>query len=483
MTTGQIDVLGGSPSTLALNNKVTADGLTVDGESTVVISSDGDVTISGATIVGDTGGLSTLMVTGALVTDTLDIAAQIGSRGALDVNAGTVVVNSDSFSVGLRGDGTAIIQNGGTLIANGSFHAIGHALGANGAMTISGDGSQLLLAGDLSVGQGSLNLDTGFGTLGATTLGTLDVLDGGQILIDDPAGFGGVIVGSEQGASGVVNVNGAGSRIEARGLEGSFFNVGEEGASGEATIVEGGLIDALFMTVGRNPGSTGSVVIDGENDPDGFTSTLRLEGTDLEGFAAFLTIGRSAGIGSISVAGGGLLSISSETGIFPGVNLGGNSNDPGGMGTLAVTGLDSLVEIVGDGATMNVGSNQGVGIVQVTQGGVIEIIDTVGDPQRPANFDLGNNAGATGSALVDGAGSEIVLSGVSGIEFTGSMDIGRAGSGFLTITDGGRVANDPEGITTIARETGSVGTVSLVGRCMGQDVVPSGRDRATMVLI
>ncbi|HSS66531.1 MAG TPA: hypothetical protein VLS27_19030, partial [Gammaproteobacteria bacterium] len=139
--------------------------------------------------------------------------------------------------------------------------------------------------------------------------------------------------------------------------------------------------------------------------------------------------------------------------------------------TLNASGPGSQINVIGpnlvmpsfDGVGIVVGRN-GVGTMNVSAGAIISIT-SVFDPSdltTTPNFDIGANATGSGTATISGSGSSLTLTDTSGNEF-GSMDIARFGTGTLNILDGAFVANDAQGVTTIAREAGSTGTVLVEG--------------------
>ncbi|WP_347253206.1 autotransporter outer membrane beta-barrel domain-containing protein [Leminorella grimontii] len=152
--------------------------------------------------------------------------------------------------------------------------------------------------------------------------------------------------------------------------------------------------------------------------------------------------------GTMNVLSGGKALVSSSLGYSPytepsaviGVNQGrGALNISGSMSSDAGTGKSRAY--FGQGLYVGHGADS-VGSVQVTDGGRLATMGTIGDPSAIGAY-VGVNGG-TGSVLVSGEGSEWLVSGGTSIHNTdnrlGHLSIGESGTGSLTLANGGRVS-------------------------------------------
>ncbi|MDX1402770.1 MAG: hypothetical protein R3245_12675, partial [Kiloniellales bacterium] len=277
-------------------------------------------------------------------------------------------------------------------------------------------------------------------------------------------------------ANGAVLVSGQGSEISLSGAL-TDVQIGRDGI-GSMTIEQGGLLQgALFTTLGRFSGGSGVLLIDGTNDPAGTRSTYALSGAQIgTDFGAFMNIGLE-GFGSVTVQDGGLLSIDGETGIGPGMNIGRNAGSVGmltieGVGSeLIITGNEAFVSIGRTGAgmlTLSGGASATIGsdaFVEVGRdaGGVGTLAVLSGSQfimQGGNDFSqlvLGRFAGSEGTAIVQGPGSRIASLDI----VENRLEIGREGTGSLSILDGGLV--DGFDNVFVGREGTATGTLLISG--------------------
>lgn len=285
-----------------------------------------------------------------------------GPGGPLSENVtGTVTVSgqgsawnmgSGSFTVGegLNNLGILNIQDGGKVNIGplSPFVNAGRS-GGTGDINIDGAGSELKVSGVEA-----------FVTIGRSGTGTLDITNGGRVLIegaDDPASPG---FQAGRDALGTINVTGPGSTIEVTGPRRGFVNIGRnDGGDGRLNITAGGKVlqntDAVNF-IGRNVGSTGQVLVSGT-------------GSEYDG-GRFIGIGllsdevTNGGTGTLTVEQGGV--VKAET-----VRLGANGTLKGSGGV-----IDANVEAFG-GGTVAPGSSPGdlgiLGDVDLRNGGILEI--------------------------------------------------------------------------------------------------------------
>ncbi len=207
--------------------------------------------------------------------------------------------------------------------------AVGDETGGNGRLLVTGAGSTVTIESDNDANyyaNGDLALGAGL-EIGALGRGVLDVLDGGQILIDgaDDA-FPRLTIGyGENGpainASGDATVDGAGSRIDIIGTAGSLgpnynfgaagaINVGaNDGAMGRLTISDGGVVanTAVNSTtqIAQSLGSMGDIIVTGAGSTLDAGARLAVgAGVDLV-TGAF--IDNQSGAGTLTIDDGGIV--------------------------------------------------------------------------------------------------------------------------------------------------------------------------------
>lgn len=432
----------------------------------------------------------------------VNVAQHANAQATIDLsNGGQWIVDGNGqgagFDLGRGGQATLNINSGGKLQVTGGTDPqqtgvrIGRDSGSVAVATVSGTGSEINVSGhvaNVDVGNGAgatgtlnvLNLgrvvsgglnigvNGGHGTMmvdGATVeinngfygrvlvgtagVGLLTIANGG--LVDatlNPGACVGVwcgnLVGYRAGATGTLTVSGAGSEL--RTLRN--FNVadvwvdqfgGTPGANttGTINVLAGGTLRTQGATLGSGNGgplalgteqSFANVLIDGV----GSKWVVSRNTVDNTGAAIMSVGGHANAITNVTVSGGGLLRIDGTGGPGPndGITIG-----PLGKGTVVVSGNGSRLETAGIGRFINVGATSvtGDGSFQVLAGATAESLF----------FNVGRNGGK-GDFLIDGAGSQLTLSGVElnpapGSFGTAGASIGRnGGTGTATVRNGGR---------------------------------------------
>lgn len=474
-----VDAQGGGPALVSIGrrtNTVVNPNAATAPENTLLLQGGSTLQVTANTNdaffnVGREGARGTATVDGA--TTRLEVADHVrigrdGGFGTLNVqNGGTV----DNFTVGRANEtrlgdgagstGTLNINTGGTYET--TTLSISHAGGGDGTVNVDGAGSNLNLQGFDDIGRDS-RVVVG-GTSGGT--GELNVTGGGNVTINTPgvpiATIGGLDVGAiEAGSTGVVNVSGADSHVNV--ITGTthlgFFGdgtinvtdsgtftdaerivIGAEGGNGVLNVNTGGSANARILLIGDdvNSNSQGTANIDGAG------STLNLTGIRAsDGRGAIVLIGNDIGTtGEVNLTNGATMTVDAQgvpTPSFPGgVRIGGGTIGTGGVGTLNVDSGSTANIVTG---IVDVGV-KGTGNLNVRGGGSLNTNDT---------FSVGVEAGSTGTATVNGAGSKIDASDFS--------RIGSAGDGNLNVTDGGTFEST-EFLTAVS--TGSAGNVLVDG--------------------
>ena len=233
------------------------------------------------------------------------------------------------------------------------------------------------------------------------------------------ATYSNIVLGSTAGDSNesfsVVN---AGTIVDSA----NYILVGQNGSNNTMTVSGGASVaDQAFTVVGLNATAA--------------DNSLLVTGTGSTWSSGGLVIGDSGTGNSVSVeAGAGVASAGS--GVALGYNVGSSGN------SLVITGTGSTLTDTSDLVVGFAGSDNSV---VVSNGG------TLTNGQYTYGGVIGLNAGSTNnSVLVTGSGSTWNNS--------GALTIGSAGSGVLTIADGGSVSAAE---VVIAAETSAVGTLNF----------------------
>ena len=436
----------------------------IENGSTLTVSSTGAT--SNAVIAvgqfshGTTPG-STLSLDGAGTTATINTNQNallfVGdeAKGTMFVtNNATVQMNGvrdNVIQVGdnIGGDGDLQIRSGGSV--NGTFALIGDDVGAVGSTTIYGAGSSLQLTGKDSVDNRRAGL-----IIGDEGTGTVNVANGGSLLVNgatEPGrasviNLGGTLGTTTVNGNGTLNVDGSGSQVRLASDGLAFVQVGRNG-TGALNVTNGGsvVVDdpdkfGLFR-VGRLAGSNGTVTVDGT----GSSVTAARESRVGEG-----------GNGILNIQNGGTFQTSR---LFAAqfANSDSQINVTGAGSTLNLFGTDDS----GNGPVILVGMNDRA-VLNVTNGGTVNTSEN-GETVTGLNggFLIGETSTTTGIAdgvvRVDGAGSTINVG-----NSNASMQVGRNGAGRLEITNGAKVTNAPgNALSIIGRTASSTGTAIVTG--------------------
>ncbi|MGY6519246.1 MAG: autotransporter domain-containing protein [Lysobacteraceae bacterium] len=341
-------------------------------------------------------------------------------------------------------DHTGTLQIAGVGGVSSRVGRIGEAEGSLGAVVVAGAGS---------VWSNSQNL-----FVGIAGTGSLNIINGGQVLSNGVAG-----IGLEAGSDGNVLISGAGSSWTNGGAAGSLI-VGGDGFA-TVSVVNGGTLDNAAAVIGGGSGegqvlvsgaasvwtSSGSLtvgnagsgrleVVDGGQvtstagvvgNLDGSLGEVVVEGVGSNwSMATDLLIGAQGGTGLLRIQDGG--TVTSD---------GGSLGHFGGTGAAELTGFGSSWTLIGELTVGRGGSGSlavGGGAVVTSAGGVI-----------------GELAGASGEVTVTGVGTSW--------NHGGGLVVGGAGSGSLTVSDGAQLIAPGPGNGIIGAEAGGVGEVRISG--------------------
>jgi len=470
---------------------------------------------SSATLgLGETGGTSRLVVTGAgskvEFTGTPFANLWVGRNGALAsmrVEAGAAVTGAQGFWVG-RGSGTQgtlvidgpgsrmdiaasvvpvattfgnvgqqggtgslAITNGGVLSFSGSTsqqlnvgQSGGNFFGSLGSLRV--DGASLLSMNVAAPATGSFRGDL---LVGSGGFGSAEVSNGGRIVIAGGNSTTSAVVtigGSSVTApsSGTLTVRGAGSVLDLAAAN-NFIRVGQGSTnpaafagSGTLSVVSAGEVRATNLHVGSSERGVGTLVLNAGR----LTLAGRLESSPILGAA--LTLGMGAGsVGTASVTGAGTVSLSSPAGASAMLSLGSNS---GASGVLAVSG----------GSTISVTADPGRADVFIGGGGSgVATFSGASSLAVPGgNVFVGREASGSGILRVEG-GSSITAAYV-GVGATPGVNTGVAQM----------IVNGTSTVTATTIEIGSRGYVggtgTLVGNVINRGIFNPGNSPGTMTI-
>jgi T5SS/PEP-CTERM-associated repeat protein len=321
--------------------------------------------------------------------------------------AGSTWTNSSDLFVGSSANGRLNIRSGGAVNSGNSY--VGYSTVSTGVVTVDGIGSTWN-HGNLYVGAGQ-----SFPSLPPTGgSGRLEITNGGRVT-SHAGGYLGYLAGS----TGEIDVKGNGSKWTTQG----DTYVGY-GGNGTLNVTDGGCISSSSNTsngyIGYSAGSTGVVTLNGSASP--WTR-------------AKLCVG-DAGNGTLNIKGGSAVSTQNAY-------IGDDSTSTG------------LVTVDGTGSTWNQSAElyvgkSGAGTLNITNGGSV----AVGSVSRLVDSYIGSGANSSGVVTVDGANSKWTNSGV--------LYVGDAGNGTLSISSGGTVRSISGGIGQDSDATG-IATVSGAG--------------------
>jgi T5SS/PEP-CTERM-associated repeat protein len=431
-------------------------------------------------VLGTLNASGSLAVANGTVTVTNAGTAAIGSGGIAigtsSGSSGTIVVtgakstlsDTGGMNDGKNGQGLLDILNGGTVVMTGSNGVTaGASSGSNGTVLVSGTDSGTGVGALLEIATGSKGL-----TVGALSQGTVTVSAGGTI---EMLGTGGIAIGQSLGGVGVLTVTGATSLIN-EGTAGKGVSVGQVGA-GTMEVLSGGMVTiaADGLVLGTTSTGTGTVLVSGTGstiDILGSTGTISV-GDPGSGALTINSGGNVSATSSLAIAGfapssGGTVTVDAGTLNAAGLLIGAN-----GTGTLTVQ----------DGGLVtntNTTSNLSIGSFNNGSSGTLIVNNGTFNDNGAGLFAGGTNA--SGAILIEGGGSLITGSATNGFADIsasgtgtaaavvndgtwishGSLIVGDAGTGSLTITTDGLVNVGTQSVE-IGNQTASEGIVSVTG--------------------
>ena len=367
-----------------------------------------------------------------------------------------------------RGTANLLVTDGGSV--DGVWYLSVGRDSANGTLTIDGANSGLRANGRATAvaNQPSGTAQNAAIDIGRNGTGTVNVLNGGQLVVEASAylqGGNSLQLGRDVASSGTLNISGAGSTVRLTGISNllgggatetrnPFVSVGRDG-NGVLSITGGGklLLEGGGASTTDHRRST-SLLIGGFSDQaiggkgvatvTGAGSEIRLTSGD-----SFMAVGTGpTSNGQLSVRAGGAVY---GMGLVLGRN-GGVGVLHADAGTLAMTGQQSAGLL--SGAFFVVADGGGVGVATLDNASVLSLsnLGTSG-----AGFTMGGSAYAAGGEgnLTLKGGSRISVTAAPGL---GGATIGREGSGFVRLR-GASSIDLGDGILHVGRFSGSDGTV------------------------
>jgi hypothetical protein len=194
---------------------------------------------------------------------------------------------------------------------------------------------------------------------------------------------------------------------------------------------------------------------------DGANSRWHVTGGTLDNSAAIVTTATHRNAwATLNLSNGGQLWIDGRAGVYNGIDLTNN----GGRTDAVVTGAGSQLLFTGDAGFLQVGRRLGTASLSVLDGGTASGM---------FYLSVGRD-GSVGDLRVDGAGARILVNGTASAAANGSatnpvFDIGRNGTGQVTVSQGGRIelvannarVNGPQ--LSLGRDAASSGALTIAG--------------------
>ncbi|HEY2837897.1 MAG TPA: hypothetical protein VGJ26_02025, partial [Pirellulales bacterium] len=378
------------------------------GGGSVSLEQGGVINASAAVVsIGSASAVATLEINASQMTGgELDIASNTNTSGAVHVTGGgshLVIQGLDpgsnifhgGINIGAYGQGQLIVENGahveGGRTALGPT-TVGREAGSSGEFVARGDGTQVTTTG---------------WSIGDSGVGAFTVEQGAVV---KQTGDAVVLLGTFNTGNGTATVNGLGStwtQISTMTIGGSFADVGGHGA---LDILDGGLVSASDVALGRSANGSGEVTI-----------SSSISSPSMWNISSELDVGYK-GTGTVAIDHGGVLNTANST-----------------IGT--TTGGSGAVTIAHGGSWTNSGALN----VGVQHGGAGQLsISDAASSVSTNQFYIGDAGVVTldhGASMSAGAffgSGNLTARGGATLHSAGLASINGAGTGHLvTITDPG----------------------------------------------
>ncbi len=395
----QTIVLNKQPGQNVIYNLNLEDGISIDEWYYPGIKLDSEVVAPiGVLFAGNVGTGSVTIKNGVQLTNHMDaiIGKFAGSAGVITVSgSGSQLFLGDSLFVGKAGNGTLNVSDRGKVHQFTAY--VGYENAASGTINVNGY-SSLTTSGTFAVGYS--------GT------GRLNISGGGSVAVSAFTPYvGASYLGFNAGSYGEATVSGTGSLW----TNDFSLHVGQSGA-GSLNVTNGGAVSVTGSSfIAYNAGSTGSASVSG--------GSWETKGA--------LFVGRS-GTGELNISKNGYISVSGSTVL--GYNV-------GSVGAVTVKGTNSRLIA---SATMVVG-NAGRGTLSVADGGVVS---------ASGSFIVGYASSSYGEVTVSGSNAQF--------NTQNGLAIGYLGTGSVSIRSS-NIANNLYGVCYLGLKTGSFGELTVSG--------------------
>jgi len=411
------------------------------------------------------GGAPQAAVSVAGATFTAPIPLSIGP-GDTDLGLSTLFVGSNAAGL--------LSINGGSKLDLGTI-ALGTGGAGQGVGTLDGANSRMRLLGD-----GNNNrFQVGSWGLGAFTVSGGAELDG-RFAADNcliGARFCNNFIGQTAGADGTLTITGAGSKaaflkdfvvgaldVFRPPIDGFTFGTPGGVVTGRVNVLGGGSLTTDRVVLARGPGG-GSPAGNERSFADaviqGAGSVWIVTGGALDGAQASIsTAAHRNAWATLNVSNGGKLWMDGRTGVYNHISLTSN----GGRTDALVAGAGSQMLFTGDAGVLQVGRSLGTASLSVLDGGMASGM---------FYLSVGRD-GSVGDVLIDGVGSRVSVNGTASAAANGNtgagfVDIGRNGTGKLTVSGGGQLLVETNQALTngpgmnLGRDAASAGTLNISG--------------------
>ncbi|MEI6345444.1 MAG: autotransporter-associated beta strand repeat-containing protein [Verrucomicrobiota bacterium] len=374
----------------------------------------------------------TTVVSGSVTSGSDLIVGKSNSGVSLLITNGGIVNNGSTVYGGVIGLGvkssnnTVTVSDSGSLWSNGAYLSIGYGGSGNGLLIANG-GS--VLSGSGSIGSNSFSSNnavtvTGYSSLwsnhddlfvGGQGSGNRLMISNGGTVVNGGSGYGGVIGLGSGSSNNAVIVSDSGSQWS----NGASLAVGYSGSSNSLIISGGARVTDLIANIGNNSQSSNNAVL--------------VTGARSLWSGGALNIGLSGSGNSLVIDNGG--TVASVSNIVVGANAAALGNSILITGTNA-NGSTSLLAAGGDLTVGNSGSSSAIivfnGAVVIDRNGFLGMYSS-------------NNS--------------VVITGVNSLwSNNSSLTVGYAGSGTLTVANGGTVRANA---MALASQPLSVGTLNI----------------------
>ncbi|QOC23268.1 hypothetical protein IC757_03705 [Wenzhouxiangella sp. AB-CW3] len=342
-----------------------------------------------------------------------NIALESGSEGSATVSGSdSTWIAGAELIVGEEGDGTLLIEDGGTM-THQNFVSVGGVAGGEGSVTVTGAGSTWNAGGTMNIGR--------HGT------GTVTIEYGGEVF----SGAARVPIGGGL-SDGTLIVRGAGSKLElAEGTANSHLTLGWTGA-GEMLIEDGGRVVNEDGRIAFGTGTTATATIDG---PD--SEWINDAGVQMRAGAGTLNIRNGA---TVSVDGGsGTVDVAEESDSESVIYIG-NGEQPGLIDATTISGGSGDAELVFD---HNSGGHYFT-TDGTAAGNEIELTGSLALRHAgPGNTTLPGNHSHAGTTLVTGGTLRVTGDMTSTVTVDDGGALAGAGStGAVEVNNGGILSPD-----------------------------------------